>query len=71
MKYYQKAVSTPGIPYYTYEEMQQDLAALQAEYPAFAAAFCWEKCRRKRHYRSNSGKYRKQISYSDTGFHAC
>ena len=35
MKYYQKAVSTPGIPYYTYEEMQQDLAALQAEYPAF------------------------------------
>ena len=23
MKYYQKAVSTPGIPYYTYEEMQQ------------------------------------------------
>ena len=35
MKYYQKAVSTPGIPYYTYEEMQQDLAALKAEYPAF------------------------------------
>lgn len=35
MKYYQKAVSTPGIPYYTYDEMQQDLAALQAEYPAF------------------------------------
>ncbi len=35
MKYYQKAVSTPGIPYYTYDEMQQDLAALKAEYPAF------------------------------------
>ena len=35
MKYYQKAVSTPGIPYYTYDEMQQDLAALKAEYSAF------------------------------------
>ena len=58
MKYYQKAVSTPGIPYYTYEEMQQDLAALQAEYPAFLQLH-------------SAGKYRKQISYSDTGFHAC
>ena len=35
MKYYKKAVSTPEIPYYTYDEMQQDIAALQAEYPAF------------------------------------
>ena len=69
MKYYQKAVSTPGIPYYTYEEMQQDLAALQAEYPAFLQLH--SAGRRKRHYRSNSGKYRKQISYSDSGFHAC
>ena len=32
---YQLAVSKPGIPYYTYDEMQQDIVALQAEYPAF------------------------------------
>lgn len=35
MKYYKKVVSTPGIPYYTYDEMQQDIVALEAEYPAF------------------------------------
>ena len=35
MKNYKKAVSIPGIPYYTYDEMQQDIVALQAEYPAF------------------------------------
>lgn len=35
MRYYKKAISTPGIPYYTYDEMQQDIEALQAEYPAF------------------------------------
>ena len=38
MKNYKKAVSTPGIPYYTYDEMQQDIVALQAEYPAFLQA---------------------------------
>ena len=32
---YQLAVSKPGIPYYTYDEMQQDIVALQAEYTAF------------------------------------
>ena len=35
MRYYKKAVSTPGVPYYTYDEMQQDIDALQAEYSAF------------------------------------
>lgn len=35
MRKYKLAVSTPGIPYYTYDEMQQDIIALQAEYPAF------------------------------------
>lgn len=35
MRKYQLAVSKSGIPYYTYDEMQQDIVALQAEYPAF------------------------------------
>ena len=35
MRKYQLAVSTPGIPYYTYDEMQQDIVALQAKYSAF------------------------------------
>ena len=57
---YQLAVSKPGIPYYTYDEMQQDIVALQAEYPAFmhvrSLGKSVEGCGGTGYYRGDSGR---------------